>query len=270
MSDVGSRMSLALSPRSARALAGALAALLAVGAGCFGPPLRTGSDARTVRIVDHELAAGESLESVADDYYGDEAAAGYLREVNSIPAGETPGPGDILEVPVGEPDLERYGRRTEAKAHYNRGTLCAGRGELGKAAEEFRSALRLDPRFADAGYNLGVTLLRFGDTAQAVSVLKQAAAVRRSDPEILYALGAALLESGRPEEALPVFENTIVLDPRHEDARFSRATTLLRLGRIDEAVFHLDAYVRDFPAGRWTSQARSELSSLGAVPEGDD
>lgn len=251
-------------PTGRRLAVAAVLALLAAAAGCFAPPSRSGSDARTVRIVSHELAEGESLESLADDFYGSSSAARYLREVNAIPPEETPGEGAVVDVPVGDSDLERYERRTQAKVHYNRGILYADRGELSKAAEEFRSALRVDPRFADAGYNLGVTLLRSGDPVRAVSTLKQVAAVRPADPELLYALGTALVEAGRPEEAIQVFDDTIALDPRNEDALFSRAATLLDLGRADEGIFHLDAYVRAFPSGRWSDRARSMLSSLRA------
>lgn len=273
MSEAGSRESSARTRRSAAPGAVALAAALALTfcvSGCFGPPARTGSDVRTVRIVSHEMAIGETLESIADDFYGDSGAAGYLREVNGIPESGTPDPGSVLDVPVGGEDIERYERRTEAKLHYNRGTMFADRGELGKAAEEFRAALRIDPGFADAGYNLGVVLLRSGETARAVSILRQTVAVRPEDPALLYALGAVLVDAGEKEEALSVFENVVSLAPFHEDARFSRAIVLLELGRNDEAIFHLDAYVRDFPGGKWTDRARAKLAGASAGPgEGD-
>ncbi len=269
MSGGGSRTSLGRWPSLLRAGAAALAVLAAL-AGCSVPLLRSGSDTRTVRIVSHELAAGESLESLADDYYGDPSAASYLREVNAIPADESPGEGAVVDVPVGDADLERYERRTEAKVHYNRGILRAGRGELGKAAEEFTEALRIDPRFADAGYNLGVTQLSLGDPVRAAATLRQTAAVRPSDPELLYALATALVDAGRREEAVDVFEEAIALDPKNEDAVYSRAMTLLDLGRTDEAIFALDEYVRTFPKGKWADKARSLLSNLSLKPEGGD
>jgi len=248
----------------------AVFATLVALAGCSVPLMKSGSGERTLRIVSHELAVGESLESLADDYYGDPAAAGYLREVNEIPPDESPGQGAMVEVPASETDLARYERRTEAKVHYNRGILHAGRGELSKAADEFRAALRIDPRFTDAGYNLGVTLMRSGDPVRAASTLRQAAAVRPLDPEILYALATALVDAERQEEAVEVFDQTIALNPQNEDAIFSRAIALLDLGRVDEAVFALDAYVRTFPAGQWADRARSMLSNMTLSPEGGD
>ena len=110
-----------------------------------------------------EVAPGETLESIADDFYGTPEAASYLRAVNDVADGRDPAEGSVLDVPVGSEDISRYEHRTEAKTHYNRGTLLAERGDLDRAAEEFRAALRVDPHFVDAGHNLGVVLLESGD-----------------------------------------------------------------------------------------------------------
>ncbi|MFH1501997.1 MAG: tetratricopeptide repeat protein [Candidatus Eisenbacteria bacterium] len=248
-----SRIVLTLSP---------LAVTLLLG-GCLGPPARSGSDVRTVRIVEHQIGAGETMASIADDFYGDASAESYLRDTNDIPEDVTPAEGDVIEVPVGEPDIERYGRRTLAKTHYNRGTLFAAQGALTRAAEEFRAALRVDPRFADAGYNLGVVLLRSGEATRAVAILRQTVAVRPSDPSLQYALGSALVSSGDHDGAVEVFDTVLSLSPRHEDALFSRAIALVELGRVADAVFQLDAYVRGFPGGTWVDEAAATLKELG-------
>ena len=263
MSGTGSSRSCRSVARSMLRAAAATTAVLALLAGCAGPPMRTGSDSRTIRIVSHKVAAGETVESIADDFYGTADAAGYLRRVNDMPADTTPDPGAVLDVPVGEEDIERYDRRTRAKVHYNRGILLAEHDDLERAADEFRESLRVDPRFADAGHNLGVVLLATGETDRAAAIFRQAVALRPEAPDYRYALAAALLEAGRPAEALEELERTLAMAPEHEDARFSRALALLELGRDDEAVFHLDAYIREFPAGRWTARARTLLREIG-------
>jgi len=245
------------------ARAAACVALVLLLAGCAAHPARTGSDARTVRIVSHEVAAGESLESIADDFYGDPAAAAYLREVNGIPEGTSPAAGALLDVPVGEPDMERYERRTSAKIHYNRGTLLADRGDHERAAEEFHSALRIDPLFADAGHNLGVVLLSMGETDRAIVVFRQTVDLRTTSADSRYALGAALLEAGRSSEALEELESVVLLAPDHQEARYARALALLRLGREAEAIFHLDSLVREFPGGASAERARGVLAEIG-------
>jgi tetratricopeptide (TPR) repeat protein len=217
--------------------------------------------------VTHEVSAGESLATIADDYYGDPEAGAYLARVNHIDEGDGVDPGDLLEVPATSEDVLRYERRTEAKLHYNRGTLQADRGDLPKAAEEFREALRIDPRFADAGYNLGVVLLMQGESRRAVAIFEQAAAVRPSDPSILYGLGKAYLDEGRDQDGLEAFERALAQEPDHEDSLFARAVALLRLGRTEDAVVALDAYLRRFPTGAWAGQARAELSAIARDAE---
>ena len=265
MSGTDSRRSSGSAHRRVRVtLALALVAALLVAAGCAGLPARTGSDARTVQIIAHEVGPGETLASIADDFYGDSDAATYIRNVNGIPWDSVPDVGALLEIPVGAEDIERYERRTEAKILYNRGTTHAEAGDLERAAEDFRAALRADPRFVDAGYNLGVVLLRSGEPARAAAILEQVVRVREDDPDIEYALGSARLDAGNAVAALASFDETLALDPGHEAARFSKALALLELDRDDEAIFQLDLYLREFPGGEWSRSARETLAILGA------
>jgi tetratricopeptide (TPR) repeat protein len=264
------RGSWALSTSSRESAAAVLAAAVVfLAAGCTGPPSRTWSGSAASEIVTHEVSGGETLETIADDYYGDRDAAAYLAWVNHVDEDEDVAPGDLLDVPASREDIARYERRTEAKLHYNRGTLFADRGDLEKAAEELRRALRVDPRFADAGYNLGVVLLMAGESARAVTIFEQVASVKPSDPSILYGLGKAYLDEERDEESLAAFEKALAVDPDHEDALFARAVALLRLGRTEDAVVSLDSYLRRFPGGVWADQARAELSAIAQETEQD-
>ncbi len=246
--------------RRALLLAGG-AALLII-AGCGGPPTFTGSGAETIEMVTHVVAGGESFASIADDYYGTPGAAGFLADANGVSSEFPLDPGALVDVPVGEEDVARYARRTEAKSHYNRGTGYAEAGELRKATEEFREALRIDPRFVDAGYNLGVVLLMMGEPSAAVAMLDQVLAVRPGDADIVFALGKALFDGGDVAGGLAHFEHALTLEPSHEEAMFSRAVALLDVGRQEDGIFALDAYLRRHPAGGWAEVARTRLIEL--------
>ncbi|MCK4915023.1 MAG: tetratricopeptide repeat protein [Candidatus Eisenbacteria sp.] len=238
-----------------------MAVLLLVG-GCALLPSKSGSGAGTVEIVSHTVSSGETLASIADDYYGTPRAAGYLADVNRIGSGFLLEPGVLIDVPVGEEDIERYRRRTEAKILYNRGTMLADAGNYAKAQEELTAALRTDPRFVDAGYNLGIVLLAMGDPERAVAILEQVLKARPAEPLSEFALGKAHFDAGRVSEALEHFDRAVDLDPKLEDARFARAVALLELGERDEGVFALDLYLRDFPDGTWADSARAELEKM--------
>jgi len=231
-------------------------------AGCGGPPTFTGSGAETIEIVTHIAADGESFASIADDYYGTTDAAGFLAETNGVESGFPLDQGALVDVPVGEEDVARYARRTEAKSRYNRGTEHAEAGELRKATEEFREALRIDPRFVDAGYNLGVVLLMMGEPSAAVAMLDQVLAVRPDDADIVFALGKALYDGGDAAGGLAHFEHALTLKPFHEEAMFSRAVALLDEGSVEDGIFALDAYLRRHPSGSWAEVARKRLIEL--------
>ncbi len=239
----------------------ALAAVLIV-VGCAGPPRTTGSGVETVQIVSHPMSEGETIESVADDFYGDRAAAGYLADVNGVSVGTALEPGAVVNVPVGSADIERYQRRTEAKILYNGGTILAGRGALERAEEEFRAALTADPEFFDAGYNLGVVLLEQGRPSAAAAAFEKMSQRHPSDPSVLYGLAKSYFDLGRNEEALAGFERVLSIDPSNEDAHYSRAVTLLALARRDEAIVSFDGHLRRFPEGVWAARVREKLEQL--------
>ena len=244
--------------------AGALVCLLACAAlqGCGGRPGVSGSGVDAVEIVMHIVSEGETIPSIADDYYGTPDAAAYLAEVNDTFADVALEPGALLDVPVGEEDVERYRRRTEAKAFYNRGTTLAGRGDLARAVEEFKAALDIDPRFVDAGYNLGVVYLMSGEARTAAVLLEQVVALRSGDPAIHFALGKARYDTGDSHGAIDAFETALSFDPSHEDSRYARAVALYEVGRREESVLALDLYLREFPGGKWAEEARTRLTDL--------
>ena len=246
------------------------AGVVLLAAGCSLPPSTSGSGEATVEIVSHEVSEGETIASIADDYYGDRAADQYLADKNGISPEYELDPGAVLNVPVGASDVERYKRRTEAKILYNRGTLLAGRGDLRKAEEEFRAALRVDPSFFDAGYNLGVVLLMSGEVSRATAALERTASLRPNDPMVLFALGRAYFEEGRTEQAIVAFGRVLDIDPGSEDAHYSRAIALLKVGRREEGIISLDAYVRRFPDGVWVDQARRRLEELARQAAEDE
>ncbi len=239
----------------------ALVAIVSAG-GCGGPPRHSGSGVATIEIVTHVASEGETLASVADDYYGDSDGISYLADINGVDDSFRLAPGMLIDVPVGEEDIARYARRTEAKVRYNRGTVLAARGELRKATDEFRAALKEDPRFADAGYNLGVVLLMMGEPQMSARVLEQVIEVRAGDAGQEFALGKAYFDAGRVADAIECFDTAIMLDPELEDAVFAQAVALLESGETENGIVALDSYVRRFPNGFWADAARKCLTEF--------
>jgi len=258
----------ATSLRTMRSAAVLAAAVLV--AGCAGLWETSGGGGTVEETVVHTVAGGESLRSIADDYYGDPNAAVYLADANDIPPGTVVEPGAVIDVPVSAADLERYRARTEAKSFYNTGTALAAQGDLARSEEAFRKALEHDPRFVDAAYNLGVVLLARGESNRAVILLEQTAAVRPDDAEVRFAWGKALFECERFPAAAEQFRKASALDPMLEEAVYALGLAFLSAERREEGVVALDVYLRRFPHGQWSAEARRRLSEMASElpPEG--
>ncbi|MCR6632853.1 MAG: tetratricopeptide repeat protein [Magnetospirillum sp.] len=89
------------------------------------------------------------------------------------------------------------------ESHLNLGTLWAELGRLPEAEDAFRTALRLDPRFAPAMLNLADLYRVQHRDGEAHSLLRQAVATAPDDADAHFALGLCLVRLGQRAEAVP-------------------------------------------------------------------
>jgi tetratricopeptide (TPR) repeat protein len=114
-------------------------------------------------------------------------------------------------------------RRAAATARFNAAVAAAETRDVQAAERLYRSAVDLDPAFADAWYNLGNLLYRRGDREGALSCYDAARSHAPQDAEVRYNRGVVLLEMGRRGEARGAFEETLVIAPGHVRARAALA-----------------------------------------------
>ena len=110
--------------------------------------------------------------------------------------------------------LEAYERALALDANYaivfnNRGSLFLSRyfkdkrpDDLARAAEDFRQAVELDPKYASAWNGLGVSSSQTGDMDGAISAWEKAVALKPDFGFALYNLGLGLLGKGDKAGAL--------------------------------------------------------------------
>ena len=115
------------------------------------------------------------------------------------------------------------------------------REHLAKAIEEYRNALRLDPRHYWAQFQLGRCLLALGRGPEAVEALSACVAMRPDSPWAYSTRGLASALSGRPEEALVDLDRAVQLDPSFQPARLNR-------GVVHWLQENTDAAMTDFTA----------------------
>jgi tetratricopeptide (TPR) repeat protein len=235
--------------------------LAAVGAlsGCAAFVRQPGPDDRVMR---HVVGAGESIEDVALDYYGDEDRARDIRRFNGIDRGRDPEPGTELRIPMTPDDLQALERRRAARAAYERGLRLVAEKSYLDASVSFRNAVELDPDFAEARYNLGTTYQRMGVHEKALEQFEEAAKLRPDKVDYRFAVGGALFHLERYRRAVRELRRALDLDPFHLRARFSMAAALERLGRIDEARAEWRRYLQADEESAWADEARARLEAL--------
>ena len=99
------------------------------------------------------------------------------------------------------------------------GLSLASLGKLLEAAEEFRTALNLEPRSADLHGNLAYVLLGSRDFEGAIRHYQEHLSYLPDNPFALTNLGIALAATGRQQEALDYFRRALTIDPRYAPAR---------------------------------------------------
>ncbi|HYB42612.1 MAG TPA: tetratricopeptide repeat protein [Candidatus Methylomirabilis sp.] len=82
-----------------------------------------------------------------------------------------------------------------ATAHYNLGVLLVGRGEFAEAAAHYRSALAIEPGFAEAHNNLGVALTELGQRDDAIRHYREALRIKPAYADARRNLEQALIQN---------------------------------------------------------------------------
>jgi len=123
--------------------------------------------------------------------------------------------------------------------HYQAGKIYDRMGEPEEAIQQFREAIRLDPRFVEARHRLGAALLARGDAEEALRELRRADSISasyRKSYEIWYAEGLAMKQLGMPDEALDRFRQAAEARPTFAEAHNEAGKILLDRGEIEEAI----------------------------------
>lgn len=144
------------------------------------------------------------------------------------------------------------------------GLAYQARGDLGKAAEYFRSAVRKKPDYAEAHNNLGIVLSHLGRGDEAIREFEAAASnVLYPTPEMAYYnLGEEYRRRNDLRKAEQMYRRSISVNDRYADAYLRLAFLQADRGQRSEAVRTLEACVAMVPghAPAWMDLGRAYLS----------
>jgi tetratricopeptide (TPR) repeat protein len=227
--------------------------------GC-GPRLRAPDDGG--KVILHRVDEGESMEEIAENYYGDPDRAEDLRRYNALTV-EQPTAGTYIHVLLTRSELRALERRERAREPYNEGLQLAARGAYVDAIQHFKTALAADPDFLDARYNLGVTYQNMKAYDQALEQYKKLARTRKKDPKYVFAAGYCFFYMEKYDKAVKWFDKVLALDPNHTQAQFALAATFEKKGEVEQARKAWRRYLEIDSGSEWAAEAKKRLESLG-------
>jgi tetratricopeptide (TPR) repeat protein len=256
------REALQLSPDHARARAGEMRCLLALGLVAEAAPLAERLRAAAPDDVDAALLVAEARSRSGDP-------AGALDVLRQAQA-RSPERADVRKLlgdvarAVGDGDVARDAYRgaldldpayVEVWVEYGR--LCERRGDAPEAEQAYRQALARLPSYAVAALALARLLHEEGRGAEAMEVLIGVLARDPYDQEALVLLTRVLLDRGMEGDARAAAERAVRFQPDHAAARYHLGLALARERRYREAVAQWDQVIALEPASPLAAQARS-------------
>ncbi len=137
--------------------------------------------------------------------------------------------------------------REEAYRANNLGVALLEQFKHAEGAEQFRRALKIDPRLALARINLAIALLYVPDALNARREALAASSIAPNAPQPHYVLGLLSKSENKPEEALSSFQRILKIDPRDVGANVQVGQIYAQQRKYPEAVAAFRAALAEEP-----------------------
>lgn len=242
-----------------------LCLLAIISGGCGGKnvaPPATENPATEFETIEHTVGAGETLDRIADNYYGDPGRAADIARDNGITPDGRLAAGSVLALRFRLDEFESARRRATALEPYNRGVDLMQQDRLAEAARQFEVALDTAPDLVAARYNLALVLQRRGMNEEALVLLEELTRQRPGEIDFHFARGHCLFQLTRFDEAADQFSGILAVDPGHGRAAFSLARSLQAAERVEEARAAWNRYLELDSTSSWAETARRNLRKL--------
>jgi Flp pilus assembly protein TadD len=136
------------------------------------------------------------------------------------------------------------------EAHLNLGLLKTRRQQLSEAEAEYRTALRLDPKFVPAMVNLADLDRQRGLDKEGAELLRAAIEIEPNNAAIKHSLGLLFARQRNYAEALPLLREASALDPDNARYAYVYAVALNSTGSATEAKALLEHTHKQHPTDR--------------------
>lgn len=128
--------------------------------------------------------------------------------------------------------------------HFNLGNAYRDKDMPEQAIEQYLTAVRLRPDYADAHNNLGNAYRAFGRTDKAIEHLLISIKHKPGNVEAHYNLGNALRSEGMTDRALEQYGKALSINPNYVQAHNNIAAAYISKGNLEKAVEHYRTALR--------------------------
>jgi superkiller protein 3 len=135
---------------------------------------------------------------------------------------------------------------SEAKEedHFQRALDCEAQGQRDLAKQEYRLAVRQEPRDSRAYVNLGQLYARDGESARAEECWQQALRVNPGDARASNLLGSVYMRQRKFDKAIAYYRKALEADPNYANAHWNIAAAYRSLDMKREAARHYRSYIQ--------------------------
>ena len=184
--------------------------------------------------------------------------------------------GRALEKSPGNPVLEeslmhfRNIVKGSAEEHNLKGAELMEGGDYGGAAEEFKTAITIDPEFSDGYYNLGKVYSQIKDYDQALTAYKKAIELNPDNPRYHYNLAIVYSQKGMTDESEQEYLSAIALDPYYDKAHNNLGALYVKMDKLNEALVEFDKAFEINPRSDYKNNSdmvRKMMEEQGLTPK---
>ncbi len=142
--------------------------------------------------------------------------------------------------------------------------------EVGKAVENYRTALGQDQSYWPSANNLGCALLLQENPYEAVASLQKALKLAPDSAQVLNNLGVAFWMAENAPKAKESLQAALKASPGYDAALFNLGMTAFLAGDKAEAAKQWQAYLQMDPAGTFAGRIRTSLGTTGQAAGGPE
>jgi len=139
-----------------------------------------------------------------------------------------------------------------------------------EAEKEYQAALEINPLDEQSECRLGDIAARRNDLKEAYERYRRAVQLQPGDPEASIGLAKVLMSMDQPEKAEPLLKHALQLDPTSAVAHFRLSTVYRQMGRTADAKHELEEYQKYKDMKEKLLEIYHEMRLEPAKKENDD